>query len=65
MILKIFSPKNGKNLRVLLKLLLVFPFVRRKLAKIAENCYHNIDPYFGKILLGFINIIITRKKVSS
>jgi hypothetical protein len=36
MILKIFSPKNlAKKLA----------FFRRKLAKIAENCDHNIDPW--------------------
>jgi hypothetical protein len=23
------------------------PFFRQKLAKIAENCYHNIDPRLG------------------
>jgi hypothetical protein len=58
MILKIFLPKNLECWRFLLKLLLVFTknviitlvfekksqFFRRKLAKIAENCDHNIDP---------------------
>jgi hypothetical protein len=60
MIFKIFSPKNfAKIMTILFKLLLVFckncdhdivfflekrQFFRRKLAKIAENCDHNIDP---------------------
>jgi hypothetical protein len=60
MILKIFSPKNlAKILAFLLKLHLVFAkkydenigvflekrqIFRRKLAKIGENCDHNIDP---------------------
>jgi hypothetical protein len=59
MILKIFfaPKKSAKNGAFLLKLLLVFAknliitldfetngnFFRRKLAKIAENCDHNID----------------------
>jgi hypothetical protein len=56
MILKIFSPKNSakklafltQNKAKICKILiitLVFektPFFRRKLAKIAENCDHNI-----------------------
>jgi hypothetical protein len=58
MIFKIFSPKNRrKNWRFLLKTKLNFEkiitlfflekrqFFRRKWAKIAENCDHNIDPW--------------------
>jgi hypothetical protein len=63
MIFKIFSPKNfakklaflTQNKAKLCKIVittLVFdkktPFFRRKLAKIAENCDHNIDPWPSK-----------------
>jgi hypothetical protein len=52
MILKIFSPKAFvKILAFLLKLLLVFAKIviitlvfEKNLAKIAENCDHNINP---------------------
>jgi hypothetical protein len=66
MILKIFSPKNSakklafltRNKAKLCKILiitLVFEenanFFRRKLAKIAENCDHNIDPWLEPCFL--------------
>jgi hypothetical protein len=61
MIFKIFSPKNlakilaffakttvtiSKNLIITLDFWEERQFFRRKLAKIAENCDHNIDPSF-------------------
>jgi hypothetical protein len=65
MIFKIFSHKNlAKKLAFLLKLLLLVlvtnnnhnisigekrQFFRRKLAKIEENCEHNIDPWNLKL----------------
>jgi hypothetical protein len=66
MIFKIFSPKNSakklafltQNKGELCKILiitLVFektPFFRRKLAKISENCEHNIDPRTPKSVAG-------------
>jgi hypothetical protein len=61
MILKMFSPKNSakklafltQNKAKLFKILIICNigfeknanFFRRKLAKIAENCDHNIDPW--------------------
>jgi hypothetical protein len=65
MIFKIFSPKNSakklafltQNKARICKILivtLVFEknanFFRRKLAKIAENCDHNIDPWFAEAI---------------
>jgi hypothetical protein len=65
MIFKIFSPKNSaKKLAFLTQnkaklcknwiITLVFEknanFFRRKLAKIAENCDHNIDPWFSNMV---------------
>jgi hypothetical protein len=64
MILKIFSPKNlakklaffaqtdagfGKKLIMTLIFVKKRQHVRRKLARIAENCDHNIDPRSVKI----------------
>jgi hypothetical protein len=68
MILKIFSPKKRKNVALFVKKIITLcldkrQYFRRKLAKIAENCDHNIDsrsdlsfttnlkrflPHFGK-----------------
>jgi hypothetical protein len=46
MIFKIFSPKkSAKKMFFFLEKRQVF---RRKCAKIAENCDHNIDPASGK-----------------
>jgi hypothetical protein len=46
MILKIFSPKKlAKIWAFFIKLLLLFAKIVIKLAKLAENCDHNIDPW--------------------
>jgi hypothetical protein len=75
MIFKIFSPKNLAKILAFFAqttasfcknviITLVFektPFFRRKLAKIAENCDHSIDPSASlHRLLAFLSLIFLR-----
>jgi hypothetical protein len=69
MILKIFSPKQSakklafltQNKAKLCKNLIITlisektPIFCRKLAKIAENCDHNIDPWLKEIFFNALN----------